>query len=205
MNASSPVSREALECHNSRSAAINDHPSVFADIYQENINIAIWKRDLAFDIKNNVDTFLKLHSNYRANLIVKPDTVFNKLIESKSELINAQALCKDISELVELFCVLFDLQQVGLRLTVLDRAMCPRFHVDRVPSRLVCTYNGAASEWLPHNKIDRSKLGRGNNGLNDDKSGLYQSVNDINKLNIGDVALLKGESWQGNESAGLVH
>ncbi len=205
MNAASSVSADALKCCHTRSAAIDDHPSVFTDIYQEDINIAIWKRDLDHEIKNSVDYFLKSHSNYRANLVVNPDTVFDKLIESESELINAQALCKDISELVDMFCVLFDLEQVGLRLTVLDRAMCPRFHVDRVPCRLVCTYYGVASQWLPHNMVDRSKLGRGNNGLVDEESGLYQSEQHINKLNIGDVAMLKGELWKGNENAGLEH
>ena len=104
-----------------------------------------------------------------------------------------------------MFCVLLDIERVGLRLTVLDRAMCPRFHVDRVPCRLVCTYSGVTSEWLPHDLVDRSKLGEGNNGQPDADSGLFQSEENINRLKIGDVALLKGELWEGNENAGLVH
>jgi hypothetical protein len=83
--------------------------------------------------------------------------------------------------------------------------MCPRFHVDRVPCRLVSTYHGIATEWLPHNKADRSKLGMGSNGLIDRQSGLYKNDEDIQKLNFGDVALLKGECWEGNEGAGLIH
>ena len=86
-----------------------------------------------------------------------------------------------------------------------DNAMGPRFHTDRVPCRLVSTYHGVASEWLAHNLVDRSKLGRGNNGQPDADSGLFQSEEDISRLNIGDVAILKGESWEGNENAGLVH
>ena len=205
MSAVSTVKSEATRCFNSRNAAINDHPSILTDIFQENINIAIWERDLTTDIKSCVDKFLQSHSDYQSSLIVKPDTVYNKLIESENALINAQAFCKDISELVEMFCVLFDLERVGLRLTVLDNAMCPRFHTDRVPCRLVSTYHGVASEWLAHNLVDRSKLGRGNNGQPDADSGLFQSEEDISRLNIGDVAILKGESWEGNENAGLVH
>jgi len=92
-----------------------------------------------------------------------------------------------------------------LRLTVLDRAMCPRFHVDRVPCRLVTTYQGIATEWLPHNVADRSKLGAGNMGKSDDLSGLFECPSDIKQLNCGDVALLKGELWHNNEGAGLIH
>jgi hypothetical protein len=114
-------------------------------------------------------------------------------------------LSKDIAQLVDMFCCLFDLKRAGLRLTVLDRAMCPRFHVDKVPCRLVTTYQGIATEWLPHQCVDRSKLGFGNEGMSDEKSGLFQQSEDIQRLYKGEVALLKGEGWEGNEGAGLVH
>ena len=53
--------------------------------------------------------------------------------------------------------------------------------------------------------MDRSKLGYGNDGKPDDESGLFSSVDDIKQLETGHVALLKGESWQGNEGSGIVH
>lgn len=188
-----------------RKAAICNHPSIFTDIFAEDINIAIWQRDLSAEVKNCVKQLLDLQSNFQTSLEVNPKDVFTKLIESESKLANAQALCENISELTDMFCLLFGLKQVGLRLTVLDRAMCPRFHVDKVPCRLVCTYQGASTEWLPQNLVDRRKLGRGNNGLADEESGLFQTTQDINQLNVGDVAILKGELWEGNENAGLVH
>jgi hypothetical protein len=115
------------------------------------------------------------------------------------------ALSENIAELVDIFCCLFDLERVGLRLTALDKAMCPRFHVDRVPARLVTTYQGIATEWLSNGSVDRTKLGQGNNGKVDEESGIFQTDDDINQLTSGDVALLKGESWEGNEGGGLVH
>ncbi len=83
--------------------------------------------------------------------------------------------------------------------------MCPKFHVDRVPCRLVTTYQGIATEWLPHEVVDRTKLGRGSLGQPDDRTGLYQNKHEIQQLGCGDVALLKGVLWEGNEHAGLVH
>ena len=62
-----------------------------------------------------------------------------------------------------------------------------------------------AAEWLADKDVDRSKLGAGNLGKVDAESGLYRSSRDIQQLNQGDVALLKGELWVGNENAGLVH
>lgn len=104
-----------------------------------------------------------------------------------------------------MFCYLFDLKQTGLRLTTLCHAMCPRFHVDRIPCRLVTTFQGVSTQWLPNHTVDRTKLGAGSQGLPDDQSGIYLSENDICQLKTGDVALLKGERWEGNENAGLVH
>ena len=55
------------------------------------------------------------------------------------------------------------------------------------------------------NLIDRSKLGYGNEGKPDSESGLFISEDSIQQCATGDVALLKGESWEGNDGAGLVH
>ena len=67
------------------------------------------------------------------------------------------------------------------------------------------TYLGAGTEWLSHEAVDRSKLGTGSRGLPDHESGLFKAQSDIQQLNSGDVALLKGELWEGNEDAGLVY
>ena len=116
----------------------------------------------------------------------------------KSLTTNTQPFCNDVTELVEMFCCLFDLKEAGFRLSVLGKAMCPRFHVDHVPCRLVTTYAGVGTQWLAHERVDRSKLGVGSNGLPDEESGLFPQADDVQNINIGHVALLKGESWAGN-------
>ena len=104
-----------------------------------------------------------------------------------------------------MFCYLFNLKRVGFRLSVLDRAMCPRFHVDMVPCRLITTYQGIATEWIEHCQVNRSKLGAASHGKTDDESGVYSKNSDIQKLKVGHVALLKGEGWNNNSGGGLVH
>ena len=42
----------------------------------------------------------------------------------------------------------------------------------------------------------------GNGTICDEVSGLFQSETDIENLQSGQVALLKGERWEGNEGAG---
>ena len=118
---------------------------------------------------------------------------------------DAIALIIDVKDIVDIFCCLFDVNQVGLRVVSLNHAMCPRFHVDNVPCRLLTTYCGNGTEWLNHDCVNREKLGPLSNGVPDDRSGLFKNNSDIQELCVGEIALLKGESWAGNESAGLVH
>ena len=188
-----------------RKPSQGDDPNVFTDIYQEDTNIVIWQREVSSELSTAVEHFLKHHTKKTAVLAVTPKSTHKVLCDTFDESNIMTALSDDITLLVDMFCCLFDLESAGLRLTVLDRAMCPRFHVDRIPCRLVTTYQGIATEWLNHNVIDRSKLGAGNQGKSDEESGLFQSVQDIKRLSEGDVALLKGENWDETQGAGLVH
>ena len=178
---------------------------VLTDIYQKDTNIVIWQRKLEDKITQAANTILIANPTLQISLVVTPQNTYSSVKKILGDSQIATALCKDIVKLVDMFCYLFDLKRAGLRLTSLDTAMCPRFHVDGVPCRLVTTYQGIATEWLAHGTADRSKLGRGNQGKSDEKSGLYNNVADIQQLRQGDVALLKGEAWEGNQGAGLIH
>ena len=210
MNALAPITvqiKPTEQLH--RSAAKDSNANVLPHIYDQNTNIVIWQRDLEQVLTNAVNTLISTNAIKPLELAVSPDDAFDKLVTALKPNDNnrdeTDALCKDITLLVEMFCCLFDLKRAGLRLKILDKPMCPRFHVDKIPCRLVTTYQGVATQWLNHSDVERSKLGTGNLGKPDEESGLFKSLNNINQLNQGDVALLKGEYWDENEGAGLVH
>ena len=175
------------------------------DIYQEDTNMVIWKRELDNAVQEAANAIIEINPSLEISKVVSSDDAYAEIKNALGFSENASIISKDVANLVDVFCTLFDLKQVGLRLAVLDRAMCPRFHVDRVPCRLLTTYLGVATEWLPHYNADRSKLGIGNQGKPDEESGIMNSHKDIKYLNQGDVALLKGEAWKGNKGAGLIH
>jgi len=180
-------------------------PEILKDIYLENINMVTWQRTLSNSIKEASAIILKTNPTLKLSQIVSPQETYSIVNEILGSSKVSSMLSKDIEELVDMFCYLFDLNRVGLRLTALDGAMCPKFHVDRIPCRLITTYHGIATEWLPHAKADRTKLGHGSQGKPDNQSGLFKTSKAIQKLNQGEVALLKGEGWRGNQGAGLIH
>lgn len=75
--------------------------------------------------------------------------------------------------------------------------MCPRFHVDHVPVRLLTTYAGVGSQWLKEGAMDRRRLAQ------PEAEPVDPQV--IQQFCCGDVGLLKGEKWHGNEGLGLIH
>jgi len=187
-----------------RHAAVGTAPEALADIYQDEVCMAIWQRQSDPSLSEESQTLLtkKGITTRRATVSAENIRCLDKVIPDLEPYPNLTA---DIQLLAEMFICLFGLKAIGLRLTSLANPMCPRFHVDRVPCRLITTYVGKGSEWLPHHVVDRSKLGSGNGGLSDKESGLYPSEQYIQGILPGDVALLKGELWEGNEGAGLVH
>ena len=199
------VIRPEVEAPLARHSIQSDTADVLAYIYEENINLTTWQRTLSPELISASQQLLASDHTFRISTSVTPEETFEALYGILGANTAAKLISNDIAEIVEMFCCLFDLEQVGLRLTTLDKAMCPKFHVDRVVCRLITTYSGIATEWLPHNVIDRSKLGMGSKGKSDAESGIYHAVSDIQQLNSGDVSLLKGESWIGNEGGGLVH
>ncbi|WP_241560284.1 DUF1826 domain-containing protein [Marinomonas rhizomae] len=175
---------------------------VLADIYQDNISMAVWQRQLG------------AVSQYAESLLVSaPNFVFKS--HGSSEQLNTTLtkllpdaqhkglFVEDVTLLVDMFACLFDLKEVGLRLNVLSSAMCPRFHVDKIPCRLVSTYAGIGSEWLHEAHVIRDRLGLGGH-VADHNSGLHEKGR-INRLNVGDVALMKGDEWPTSLGRGVVH
>ena len=179
-------------------------PAVLEHIYRDDAAIVIWRRELSQKLQTAA-RFLLQNRALKLSITVMPQDALVAISAALDKPDKAMALSADAARLVDQFCRLFALSRARLSLSTLDRTMCPRFHVDRVPCRLVTTYQGPATEWLRHDAVDRTKLGLGNAGLADERSGLFAGKHAIQRLNCGDVALLKGELWRDYEGVGLVH
>lgn len=117
----------------------------------------------------------------------------------------SEALAADLAHLHQLFVDLIGCHATGLRYEVTDHAICPRFHVDRVGIRLLCTYRGPATEWIDEAWADRSKLGGDPNRPPDAVSGLLRDPARVRRASPFDLLLLKGSAWPGNETMGGIH
>jgi hypothetical protein len=171
-------------------------------ILDDDVNLAIWQRQLPVQIVDFGRLLLSLNKPLAASLalelpsdVTEPD--LQGLASGFSDLEGYEGFIADVSWLVSAFACLLGAKRVGLRLRALDRAMCPRFHVDHVPVRLITMYFGMGSQWLREGVMDRRQLGKS------EAEPLQDSM--IEQIDSGDVALFKGERWHGNEGFGLIY
>jgi hypothetical protein len=114
-------------------------------------------------------------------------------------------LVHDIAGWAEVLADLTGAEHVGVRLAHLDAPMCPRFHVDRVPLRLVSTYAGPGTEWLEDREGAGHRAGlRAGNGPTGRPEEECPGAQ-IRRCETGEILLLKGDGWPGNQGGGAVH
>lgn len=115
------------------------------------------------------------------------------------------AFVEDIAALADLYTTLIGPDALGVRLQRLNAPMCPRFHVDRVGIRLLCTYTGPGTQWLDDPNAPRELLGPGAAGRDDEASGLVRDPDMVREIAPMAIALLKGESYPSNTGYGVIH
>ncbi|WP_373533406.1 DUF1826 domain-containing protein [Vampirovibrio sp.] len=183
-------------------------------IFEPKYNIGILKRQVSSDLSHFVH-----QARHQVEFHLKQSfTLTDGVKDALSEVMPASAMAleghekfiQDITSLIDLYGLLVDTNQVGIRLLSMNKAMCPGFHVDRVGIRLICTYDGPGTQWLENVHADRSKLGYIAQGQSDENSGLIRPDAVIQSLQPYEVGLLKGEAWKSfdghdNHGNGIIH
>lgn len=172
-------------------------------IFEADTNIAVLRRTPPPELERAARALLE-----RRHLSIALRTSGEERTRASSrELLGeaSEALIDDAWRCAELLADLTGSAELGLRIAVLEEAMCPRFHVDYVGLRLVCTYLGPATEFLATRDVDRCHLGHAQGKPSDERTGLLRPGASVRRAGVGDVVLLKGEAWPGNEGRGAVH
>ncbi|MDY7225417.1 DUF1826 domain-containing protein [Hyalangium rubrum] len=172
-------------------------PAELTEIYRQGVNLCVWRRSLSPALGPWLE---EVCSRYTLHVVERVDVKRADLRSALAELPDTQereAWSEELHLLLQVYADLFEARWLGVRLTTLDQEMCPRFHVDRVGVRLLCTYAGPATEWVENADVVRSGLGP--------KGEVLRLGGRVQRLERFDVALLKGEAWPKNAGNGAVH
>ena len=98
----------------------------------------------------------------------------------------------DMSEICQIFCDTLNSKSVSFCLGT-ERG-CSRYHIDNVPMRLLVTYMGQGTEWLPNEIANRIAF---EEGLPNEK--IVRDCSKIQHINTWNIAIFRGGS------SGLLH
>ncbi len=180
-----------------RETRFSTEAEILTDIYDERCNLAVWQRQLSLEIEGYLQQVLSSEQRINLKTLFTCQPGMEQAVRESLEQILPDAagrdvLVADILQLMDMYECLFEPRMIGVRLASLQQAMCPKFHVDYLPARLVTTYKGSGTQWIKDSATGGPRIPT-------------ENPENYEQLNTGDVALLKGDGWFDNEGLGIVH
>lgn len=172
-----------------RDVLVSEDPEILKDIALPGVAAAIWRRKMAPQFQAWING-LAFEDLPRTRTVV-PFHLAEAAVLSACEIAGLapcaerDTLASDIDALAMMAGRILGARYVRLRLEAAMSVTCPKFHLDNVPARLLCTYRGSGTEYVSET------------GLEDPRR--YRQVP------TGAVGLFRGGQWPSEERCGLLH
>lgn len=169
-------------------AAIGIHSSILNDIHLPSKNISIYQRDI-INLEKELSQLTNQYIECRINgSIEQIKTSLTAYFES--HLSFCSLLLQDIFEILTHFEKITSATTYRFLLATIDNDMCRKFHTDINTLRLLCTYIGQGTLWLPDEAINKELLKRRTDRRADKEIIIDETQ--IQQVNTGDIVILKG-------------
>ena len=177
--------------------------AVLDAIAQPTVSIAVYRRPLPEMMLGELSCWAREHDpSY--DEVVQPEAW--DVASAMAQLTHAGArswLEADVTQLLARFVALAETPRVRIALRAVQTDACRKFHVDFVHMRLITTYVGPGTEWLPHHAARREVLEHPPDCPCDANQAIVRARRAVRHARTGDVLLMKGERH--GHGAGTVH
>jgi len=180
---------------------LSDQTGDFAAIYDEDVELVSVARPAAASLEALAEQWsasrqvVQAQWEQAAGDLDAPPAALSMSIDAD----RLGALSEEITLASGMLSELVGCERVGIRVTTLRGPMCPRFHADQVPCRMLVTIRGPGTEWIPSDDVNRALL-----ASRDTDAPPIRDGGDIKHLATGNWSLLKGGAWDGR-FGGVVH
>lgn len=177
-------------------AAIGSDDKVLQDIHLKSKNIAVYQRDIK-PLEKELNQLAEQTIEFRASGTVE------EILSAIKDYFNTEhpdcvSLVEDISKLLSLFKKTTQASAFRLLLASVSTNMCRKFHTDINDLRLLCTYIGQGTLWLPDDAVNYKAL-----QARKKEEEIVLDGWQIQQANTGDVVILKGALYE--ESKPILH
>ena len=177
---------------------IKRHP--IENFYRNDLWLNILDREKPY----KSDEFFKtlILEPFELNICIKKDSAFEeikyhltkKLLKRVQDHVFYNKWISDMSEV----CILYSdiIKKKSLNFSLKTSRACKRYHIDNVPLRLLVTYFGKGTEWLPRYAANYSAY---YNGESNQKIIKIKNKNKF--IKPWSIAIFKGQKFKGSEKA----
>jgi hypothetical protein len=173
-------------------------PEILQDIQLSNKNIVCFERDISHlqsELAELSEREIEFsHSGRPSEIVTALKSYFG------TRCLQLHSLVADIIFLLTLFDKIASSGSYRISLVTVSTDMCRRFHCDMNQLRLLCTYVGEGTLWVPDEAVNRAAL----QALEDD-SKIVSDKNMIQQASNGEVLILKGALYGGKGTKAIVH
>lgn len=184
-----------------RNLASGSSASVLSRIHEPQVSVAIWQRPLSAAVERQLAAHCFLMPRQQRFSLAPGSALDAALDGALGRFLRAPLAAQDPwrSDLHLMLSLARQLApQAALRVCIETRACNTRerFHVDHVALRLICTYRGQGTEWMPaHLPVPASEAG----------SQHVMPASGLQEIPSGAIAVMKGRRYPGQPDSGLVH
>lgn len=179
--------------------AVASEPAVLQRIHEDAVNIAVWERAAPVPASDLGAVLSTMRAEVRASGCVT--AIMEHLHEVFADMdLEAGVLLNDIALLLEGFATTSMVKDLRLSFSAVNTNMCRRFHTDVNDMRLLCTYAGPGTLWLPNDAVNEKAI-----RSHDPHLPIERSPVDVQQVATGHVAIIKGALYPGDRVAACVH
>jgi len=180
-------------------------PDGLDGILTAGINVAIWRRHLSLPLASWLEGVALARPFAVQTLLEARAPRWEPLLAPLPADPQRAELQRDLQLLFQRFVGLTHAQEVRASFAVVSTNSCGKFHVDYVGLRLLCTYAGPGTEWVPEPAVNRAAMNQPWDDLVTINRAIVPDARRVRRTRPGQVLLLKGAKFPGNAAHGAVH
>ena len=190
----------------SQSFIISEESEKFNSIHSPHINFILQKRN----IENHLDEWKK-NLNWDKTEMLEAELDEESLADFEKDLCSeltswtkephelAIWVSQDMTRNIRNFMKFSKAKEVMVKVEPVNTDKCRYYHADYNNLRMLCTYVGEGTHWVPVEKITPEKI------IKINKGEITLSRDEFNIVPTLDIALLKGDIWNESQIGGAIH
>jgi hypothetical protein len=165
--------------------------SVLGEITERHVNLVVWQRHAPAGVKRALAAWAHSCTHNFEGMIHCEKRDVRSVVGALPEPLG-ERMARDIHSLLRTFTRITGAVNVRVTFGVVHTDRCRKFHADYVRYRLITTYLGQGTEWLPEEAVNRAAMARPNDVPSVANAAIVRAAAMVRHAVAGDVLLMKG-------------